>query len=217
MTKTAEATSEKETPGHALRRVRILNRWTLADVSARTGLPVSTLSKIENDKVSLSYDKLSRLSQGLGIDIAELFSPQPAAQAPAPLTGRRSFTPAGQGKLIETPNFRHLYPAADLLNKQFVPIIAEVRARSLEDFGAMIRHAGEEYVYVLEGSVEIHTELYAPTRMEVGDSIYFDSGMAHAYVAVSPGPCRLLSICSASEAQIAEVVGGSAAAAPRRR
>jgi len=49
-------------PGAALKALRRQHGWTLAEVSQRTGLPTSTLSKIENDKVSLSFDKLARLS-----------------------------------------------------------------------------------------------------------------------------------------------------------
>jgi transcriptional regulator with XRE-family HTH domain len=187
-------------PGRALRALRIRRDWTLAEMSERTGLPVSTLSKIENDKAQLSYDKLTRLCAGLEIDIAELFATD--AMAPAQVTGRRSITRAGEGRPIDTDSYLHLYPASDLLNKRFVPIIAEIHARSLSEFGELIRHPGEEYAYVLEGAVELHTELYAPTRLETGDSIYFDSGMGHAYVAVSPGRCRVLSICSASESQL---------------
>jgi hypothetical protein len=83
-----------------------------------------------------------------------------------------------------------------------VPIIAEIHARSLSDFSELIRHPGEEYAIVLEGTVELHTDLYAPVTLEVGDSIYFDSGMGHVYLAVGPGRCRVLSICSGEESQL---------------
>lgn len=187
-------------PGESLRAMRLRRSWTLMEVSERTGLPVSTLSKIENGKMSLTYDKLSRISAGLEIDIAQLFSRE--AAAPAPSGGRRSITRAGEGRAIETEHYGHLYPAADLLNKRFVPIIAEIRARSLQEFGDFIRHPGEEYAYVIEGAIDLHTELYAPTRLETGDSIYFDSSMGHAYIAAAPGRCRLLSICSATDLQL---------------
>ena len=195
-------------PGSALRALRSARGWTLAEVSQRTGLPISTLSKIENGRMSLSYDKLTRLCAGLEIDIAELFATAAGdVTAPARVTGRRSITRAGEGQAINTHGYLHLYPAADLLNKRIVPIIAEINARSMEDFGELIRHPGEEYAYVLEGVVDLHTELYAPTRLATGDSIYFDSGMGHAYIAASPGRCRVLSICSASESQLFEADG----------
>jgi transcriptional regulator with XRE-family HTH domain len=192
-------------PGSALKALRNQRGWTLAEVSKRTGLPVSTLSKIENERISLNYDKLALLSASLGVDISELFSPALGSVRGA-VIGRRSFTPRGEGQFIETANYNHIYPAADFLNKRFIPIVAELRARSLEEFGELIRHPGEEYAYVLEGTVLFHTELYAPLTMRKGDSIYFDSGMGHAYLAADPGPCRVLSICSGPESQLKEAL-----------
>ena len=193
-------------PGAALRALRMQRGWTLAEVSKRTDLPISTLSKIENDRVSLTYDKLARLSAGLGVDMSQLFAPQMAGVPGGAVTGRRSITLAGQGQVIETENYGHLYPAADFLNKRFVPVIAELHARTLEQFGEMIRHSGEEYAYVLEGSVVFHSELYAPLTLRKGDSIYFDSGMGHAYLAGEAGICRVLSICYGPESQLMEAV-----------
>lgn len=198
-------------PGPALRALRKRKNWTLAEVGARTGLPVSTLSKIENGKMSLSYDKLARLSAGLEINITQLFEAGTEAP-PSTISGRRIVNRAGTGLAIETENYSHLYPAAELLSKRFVPIIAEPRARSLAEFGELIRHPGEEYAYVLEGTVELHTDLYAPTRLETGDSIYFDSGMGHAYVAVGPGRCRVLSICSATQSELLAASGADGSA-----
>ncbi|HWF99864.1 MAG TPA: XRE family transcriptional regulator [Steroidobacteraceae bacterium] len=192
-------------PGSALKALRNQRGWTLAEVSKRTGLPISTLSKIENERISLTYDKLALLSTSLNVDIAQLFAP-PLGRVPGAVIGRRSYTPGGQGQVIETGNYGHIYPAADFLNKRFTPIIAELRARSLEEFGDFIRHPGEEYAYVLEGTVAFHTELYAPLTLRKDDSIYFDSGMGHAYLAAEAGPCRVLSICSGPESQLKEAL-----------
>ena len=193
-------------PGVALRALRMQQGWTLAEVSKLTNLPISTLSKIENDKMSLSYDKLARLSTGLSVDISQLFMPQVVGMAAGMMSGRRSVTRAGQGQVIETENYGHVYPAADFLNKRFVPVIADLHARTLEEFGEMIRHTGEEYAFVLEGTVEFHCELYAPLLLQKGDSIYFDSGMGHAYLAADSGLCRVLSICSGPESHLMEAV-----------
>jgi transcriptional regulator with XRE-family HTH domain len=211
MTLKGKPLQPKSDPGLVLRALRKRQHLTLADVSERTGLPISTLSKIENNKMSLSYDKLARLSAGLEVDMAQLFEQGEAAQTN--VHGRRSITRSGGGLAVETENYSHLYPGEDLLNKRLVPIIAEVRARSLAEFGELVRHVGEEFVYVLEGTVELHTDLYAPARLEAGDSVYFDSGMGHAYVAVGLKHCRVLSVCTASQAQLIEAIG----AEPRKQ
>ena len=195
-------------PGAVLKALRRQNGWTLAEVSERTGLTTSTLSKVENDKMSLSYDKLVRISEGLKVDISKLFGGGDSVESQPEVGGRRSITRRGDGRAIETKSYGHLYPASDLLKKRIIPIVAELRARTLEEFGELVRHPGEEYAYVLEGEVEFHTSLYTPVRLKKGDSIYFDSGMGHAYLAAADGPCRVLSICSGLETQLIAATGG---------
>lgn len=190
-------------PGTFLREYRIARGLTLADASRKTGLPVSTLSKVETGKMSLSYEKLVKVSNGLNIDIAQLFSGAasiaPVAQMP---TGRRAITPAGQGPTIRTAAYHYNYPSADLLNKQLNPMLLTVNARSIEAFGELMRHPGEEYAFVIEGQCEFHTDIYAPSLLGTGDSVYFDASMGHAYVAVGDGPCRILCVCSAKDADL---------------
>lgn len=202
---TTAAPAVAHNPGVALRALRRQRGWTLAEIGARTGLPISTLSKIENGKMSLSFDKLTRIAQGLEVDIGELFSPQSQAGNDA-FSGRRSITRADEGYMIRTEHYDHRYPASELLNKRLVPIIAQVHARSLDEFGELVRHTGEEFAMVLEGAIELHSELYAPARLEVGDSIYFDSAMGHAYIAAAPGPCRVLAVCSGGESHLREAM-----------
>jgi mannose-6-phosphate isomerase-like protein (cupin superfamily) len=151
------------------------------------------LSKLENGKMAMTYDKIVRLAQALNVDIKDIVT---AEQAPAPVAvGRRSVTRAGEELEAESERHAHHYPAADLLGKMMIPIIIDVRARSVEELGGLVRHAGEEYLYVLKGTMELHSDLYAPLPLGPGDSVYFDSGMAHGYVRTSDR-CTVLSVCA---------------------
>ena len=168
----------------------------MAEVSQKTGLPVSTLSRIETDQISPTYDQLSRLSVGLCIDMAQLLSGDMDEAKPLQ-TARRSVNRAGEGQILDTPMQSLRYLSVDLTNKQFAPIIGEIKAHSLEEAGEFHRHHGEEFIFVVSGELELHSESYTPLRLRAGDSVYFDSGMAHAYVAAGKEPCRILSICTA--------------------
>lgn len=213
----ADETDNLVKPGPILRALRLQKGLRLADVAARTGFPVSTLSNMENSKVGLNYEKIARLSKGLNVDIGVFFAGEAAAAQPASATGRRSIVRKADGRVIETHAYQNRFLATELLNKRFVPIITEVFARSIEEFGELNRHAGEEFTYVLEGTLEIHTELYQPVRLETGESIYFDSGVAHGYVAVGKERCRTLTICSGEESQlITALQKNSARSTPQR-
>ena len=172
-------------------------------------MPYSTLSKLENGKMALTYDKLIRLAQALNVDIKDIVSEGEQAAAPAAI-GRRSVTRAGEELDAESERHVHHYPAADLLGKMMIPIIIDVQARSVEELGGLVRHAGEEYLYVLRGTMELHSDLYEPLALAPGDSIYFDSGMAHGYVRTSAGPCTILTVCAgAGMQQLAGAAGKS--------
>ena len=183
-------------PGAALRAFRRKQGWTLSAVSEKTELPVSTLSRIENDQISPTYDQLSKLSLGLGIDLAQLLSGDTEEAKPVQ-TARRSVNRAGEGQLLDTPMQALRYLSVDLTNKQFAPIMGEVKARSLQEAGEFHRHDGEEFVFVIAGELELHSESYTPLNLRAGDSVYFDSAMAHAYVSVGKERCKILSICTA--------------------
>ena len=58
-------TSQHPTIGGLLRSLRARNGWTLKQMSEHCGIPLSTLSKVEHDRLTLTYDKLLQLSQRL--------------------------------------------------------------------------------------------------------------------------------------------------------
>ncbi|MGZ2410642.1 transcriptional regulator with XRE-family HTH domain [Sphingomonas sp. F9_3S_D5_B_2] len=182
-------------PSRALRDVRLAQGLSLRALSARAGLPYSTVSKLENGKMALTYDKMIRLAQGLNVDLKDILSTADDRAAPVAV-GRRSVTRAGEAVDAESDQHMHRYPASDLLGKMMTPIIIDVQARSVDEVGGLVRHSGEEYIYVLAGSMELHSDLYAPLPLAEGDSVYFDSGMAHAYVRTSEGQCTVLAVCA---------------------
>lgn len=186
---------EVPAPSRAIRDVRVAQGLSLRALSARAGLPYSTLSKLENGKMTLTYDKLIRLAQALNVDIKDLLANAQEQAAPVAV-GRRSITRAGEAPDADSEKHVHHYPAADLLGKMMIPIIIDVQARSVDELGGLVRHGGEEYLYVLSGSMELHSDLYAPLRLGPGDSVYFDSGMAHGYVRTSAEPCSVLAVCA---------------------
>ena len=202
MAKPSAPETPDDSPGQRIRNARKQLGLTLGDISEKTGLAISTLSKLEQGQMSLSYDKLTLLSRALDVDMAELLSARPAARADVPpaARGRRVVQRVGDGQMVETRSYRQLYLVTELLHKRFTPLIAEVQARTLEDFkaefGDLIRHPGEEFVYVLEGVIEFHSELYAPLKLKAGESMYFDSEMGHAYLKASDETCRVLACCA---------------------
>jgi len=192
-----------------LRRTRERLGLTLAQVAARTGLSVSMLSKVENGKTQLTYDKILQLARGLSIDVSELFSESSGRMLP----GCRVVNRAADAQFVSTPNYEYCLLSSELSRKRLIPIYAVNKARSLDEFDQLISHAGEEFAYVIEGTVEFHSEAYGPVRLNAGDSIHFDSSMGHAYVSVGEVPARVISVCS-NASMVEEIIAAADKAAP---
>ena len=175
----------------------------------------SSLNKEEStadsrrDMVLAVVDKLVQLSQGLNVDITVFFESDDGE------VGRRSTNRENEGRVVDTRGYHYIYLSAELLRKKLIPILVDVKATSLEEFGELIRHPGEEFVFVVQGTVAVHTEHYAPTILKTGESMYFNSAMGHAYIAQGKRPCRVLSVCSAPASAV-EALPAPDPAASRR-
>ena len=168
------------TLGALLRSLRDREGLTLKQMSEKCGIPVSTLSKVEHDRLTLSYDKLYQLSQRLGIRMSDLFAE--TNNGGSGVTARRSLGDIDQAIRVETPNYDYYYLCTELRRKRMIPVITKIRAHSVEQFGDLSHHAGEEYVYVLKGKIVVATEFYDSVTLSEGQSIYIDSSMGHAYL-----------------------------------
>ncbi len=196
--------SPQPTIGGLLRSLRARNGWTLKQMSEHSSIPLSTLSKVEHDRLTLTYDKLQLLSQRLNLPMSELFA-EPNETPERAVTARRSIGRMGEAVRVKTPNYDYYYLCPELRHKRMIPVLVRVRAKSLEEFGELIRHPGEEHTYVLEGRVVLHTEFYDPIVLEVGESVYIDSNMGHAYLAGQG--CKeavVLSVCSSAGESLME-------------
>jgi len=197
-------TASHPTIGGLLRSLRARKGWTLKQMSAHSGIPLSTLSKVEHDRLTLTYDKLLQLSQRLNLRMSELFAEQDEAPGPS-VTARRSIGRIEDAIRVNTPNYDYYYLCPELRRKRMIPVLTRVRAKTIEEFGDLVRHSGEEYIHVLEGRMEVHTEFYDPMVLEAGESVYIDSNMGHAYIAAEGcDEVLLLGVCSSPDEQLME-------------
>jgi transcriptional regulator with XRE-family HTH domain len=164
---------------------------TLRELAAMTGIPIATLSKVQNNLATLSYVQLTKLADGLGLELNELFT-APAADV---RTGRRAVTRRGEGPREATERYDFEMLCGELANKKMNTGIMDIAARSLDEAGGLIAHEGEEFAYVLSGSIAVHTEDYLPTHLNAGDCIYIDSTSGHSYVNIGAEPvARVLAV-----------------------
>ncbi|MEA3118628.1 MAG: hypothetical protein QOI13_1898 [Paraburkholderia sp.] len=174
--------------GRRVKAARLQHEYTLDAASRACGVSRSALSKIENGMMSPTFDVLQKIVHGLKIDLGKLFGSNPKPNA----RGRRALTRRGAGQTHYAGCYEMELLAAELAQKAMHPFRIRIRAHSLDDFTEWGRHEGEEFLYVLSGSVCLYSELYPPTRLEAGDSLYFDSRTGHAAVSMSKEDAEVL-------------------------
>lgn len=180
--------------GLRLRGHRKARRLTLKDLSTRSGVALSTLSKMELGQISVSYEKLAAVAHALALDVGQLFDPRAAApDAPAPSV---VWSPADAAPAYNSGNYEYRVLATDFPGKRMTPLSGRIVARKREQFADFIRHPGQEFVMVTTGRVRIEFETGEVLELGAHESAYFDSGIGHIYLSLGRGDARVLVVMS---------------------
>ncbi|HWM67442.1 MAG TPA: XRE family transcriptional regulator [Steroidobacteraceae bacterium] len=190
--------------GRAIRQRRQGLGLSLGETAAQLGVAISTLSKLENGLVPITFERLDAISRLLKVDMAALLAeaPQDTTSSLAESGGsrrekfgvRKSVTRAQNAVPVDGGAYTLHFHGADLLEKHVQPLVAEIHVTDIKEYGPYTRHPGEEFNYVLSGEMDFHTDVYAPVRLKVGDSVYFDAEMGHAHTRVGNAKCTILSV-----------------------
>lgn len=167
--------------GRRLRELRLGQRLSLRVASARADLSPSFLSAIERGSAAASVGTLQRLTTLYGVTVVDLFAPPVAPTRVVRTAARRTLALPDAGVRIE-----QLAEAATELEPQLFVLAAGA------DSAAAYAHAGEEFVYVLEGGVTFWVGDRERYRLRAGDSLTFPSTMPHRWRNRADGETRLL-------------------------
>jgi transcriptional regulator with XRE-family HTH domain len=185
---------DRERLGQRLRAIRKTHGLTLKALSERSGVALSTLSKIELGQISVSYEKLAAAARALEVDIAELFDPRArAAPGHAPRVVRSTAETAPR---YDGDNYDYRMLATEFPHKRMTPLIGTIVARDRGAFPDFIRHPGQEFVMVLSGRVRILFETGETVDLERRQSAYFDSAVGHVYLSTGRGNAQVVVVMS---------------------
>lgn len=167
--------------GARLRVMRKNQKLTLKQLSERSGVALSTLSKMELAQVSVSYEKLAAAARALGVDIAQLFSPARANVSAIQPTVVSTAIDTAAGYC--TGNYEYHPMAGDFPGRSMTPVYARICAREMSQFEDYIRHPGQEFAVVLSGRVRIQFETGESVSVGCRETVYFNSAIGHIYLA----------------------------------
>jgi transcriptional regulator with XRE-family HTH domain len=146
-----------------LRAVRKQRGLTLAALADQTGLTKSYLSKIERGQSTPSIAVALKVARALDVDVGRLFSDEAAEER---ITVDRADSAPGRYRAL----------ASTLLGKTMSPFVVRPTGDPSDD--PHPEHAGQEFVFVHAGTVELD---YADQTITLGtgDSVYFDASLPH--------------------------------------
>lgn len=176
-----------------IRHYRNLKKISLRALAQASGISASQLSKIESGKSRLTVDTALKLAGVLQVPAA-IFLSEPPQKAMA----RRSVTRKGAGVRHTTPGMSLEVLCGEFKEKHQLFWKVKITAKSFADNGGWRQHPGQEFLYVLSGTLELHSQYYDTIVLKAGDSILFDADQPHAYVSVD-GPAEVMMMNSLSQ------------------
>ncbi len=180
--------------GEKIRGQRQQRRLTLQELSEMTGLSKPLLSQIENEQVVPPLATLLKIARGLKVDIHFFFEDEGNRQKLV-LTRGESLRPSLQRLAVNAENRPYTYHslAQGMRQKHMEPFLVEVENSTWDD-KLLFHHEGEEeFLYVLEGEIDLHynNDVY---RLQPGDSAYYDSSQPHGLVSVGTDKARIVAV-----------------------
>ncbi len=163
--------------GSKLRRLRLRKSMGLVELSRHTGLSTALLSKLERDVMHPTLPTLLRIAMVFSVGLEYFFNSEPKAVLEIVRRKDRLRFPDSP----DAPKADYYFESLDfpVPNRALNSYLAEFEPAD-EKESRLHEHAGIELLYVLSGKLELRTPDTAHVLQE-GDSIYFDSAVAHGY------------------------------------
>jgi DNA-binding transcriptional MerR regulator/quercetin dioxygenase-like cupin family protein len=154
--------------GSHLRQLRSKRRLSLAQVAKTVGISVGFLSALERSQMSGSVGTLRKLARFYKTNILDFFDANGASSRQVQ-PGQRKVLQAGPGVRMELLAWGNTVMEPHLFR-------VEPGAGSGDSYS----HEGEEFLYILRGTLTITLE-NEEYRLKAGDSFYFESATPHSW------------------------------------
>ncbi len=179
--------------GRKIKQFREFRQISRENLALNSNLDIEQIEKIEEKGIVPSLGHLIKISRALGVRIGTFLDDQDQVGPVLVKAGKEkssvSFS-TKDNKSREHLNFFSL--AQDKSGRHMEPFIVEIEPSKESDY-KLSSHEGEEFIYVLEGTVEINygKDVY---QLSKGDTIYLDSIVAHNVHALGDKAARILAV-----------------------
>ena len=149
--------------GSKIKGLRETKNLSIEEVAESTGLSVEQINSIENDQNLPSLGPLIKIARALGVRLGTFMDDNDISFSNGATDARKhmEYHPLAQQKA----------------GRHMEPFIIDINPEENQDY-KLSAHEGEEFIYVMQGEVEVEYGKEKYTLKE-GDSIYYDSIVKH--------------------------------------
>lgn len=181
--------------GKIIGQLRDEQSLTVEELSQRSSISVEKITKIETGEITPSIGVMIKISRALGMRLGTLLDGHESSGAVITRAKDTVFAPSdvisgGESETHHNMSFFSL--AQGKKDRAMEPMIVEVDAEGRRT-EIQSEHEGEEFLYVIEGVIEVKYGSQTHT-LGKGDSIYYDSIVAHSIVSGSPSSAKVLAV-----------------------
>ncbi|AQQ08521.1 (S)-2-hydroxypropylphosphonic acid epoxidase [Sedimentisphaera cyanobacteriorum] len=162
-----------------LKQQREQKELDIAQLSKQSGLSTEQIKKLEEGSLAPSLAPLIKIARGLGVRLGTLLDDDPGL-SPAVVRGEESEKVvrfSGNSKAARESELDFTSLASEKKDRHMEPFIISVKYSDSVD-RCLSSHEGEEFIYVLEGDIEIDYGKHKYS-LSKSDSIYYDSIVPH--------------------------------------
>jgi len=181
--------------GGKIKGIRESRSLTIDELAERAGVNRIQVERIENNIEIPSLAPLIKIARALGVRLGTFLDDQTEL---GPVVSRAEIS-KGQNAIrftnestVPRKHMEYHSLSLDKAGRHMEPFLIDIDP-SGEDVFTLSSHEGEEFIYVLEGIVEV---AYGKQNyiLEAGDSIYYDSIVAHHVHSCNNDPAKILGV-----------------------
>ena len=179
--------------GSKIKSIRESKSISVEEVSERSGLSIDQVNSIENDQSLPSLGPLIKVARALGVRLGTFLDDNdelgPVVCRADERNGSISFS---NGAADARKHMEYHALASRKAGRHMEPFIIDIQASDEKKF-KLSAHEGEEFIYVMEGEVEIE---YGKKKyqLNVGDSIFYDSIVEHHVHGATNQSAKILAV-----------------------
>jgi transcriptional regulator with XRE-family HTH domain len=180
--------------GEKVKAIRESKSLSVDEVAERSGLSKEQIERIETKQDFPSVSPLIKIARVLGVRLGTFLDDQtelgPVVTRKAESSAKNSIRFAGGP--VSRGNMEYFSLSQDKSSRHMEPFLIDITS-SKDAKHDLSSHEGEEFIYVLEGSIEINygKDTYV---LQAGDSIYYDSIIQHNVHAADNGVAKILGV-----------------------